>query len=138
MDQFVGTDIEQHARIDLDVEEIEAAADAYDFTKAVRIYENGGNGLCGNDNDNGVGCAAGEAWGNSLAADSIRTLQAFATAGDSEMTKTGYYEETWFPIYKAYWTAHPTSYSTDGNYADGFVTSAAAEPEELLLLVEFE
>ena len=126
MDQFVGTDIEQHARIDLDVEEIEAAADAYDFTEAMRIYENGGNGLCGNDNDNGVGCAAGEAWGNSLAADSIRTLQGFATAGDGEMTKTGYYEETWFPIYKAYWTAHPTSYSTDGNYADGFVAGAAA------------
>ena len=108
------------------MEEIEAAADAYDFTEAMRIYENGGNGLCGNDNDNGVGCAAGEAWGNSLAADSIRTLQGFATAGDSEMTKTGYYEETWFPIYKAYWTAHPTSYSTDGNYADGFVAGAAA------------
>ena len=126
MDQFVGTDIEQHARIDLDVEEIEAAADAYDFTEAMRIYENGGNGLCANDNDNGVGCAAGEAWGNSLAVDSIRTLQGFATAGDSEMTKTGYYEETWFPIYKAYWTAHPTSYSTDGSYADSFITGAAA------------
>ena len=126
MDQFVGTDIEQHARIDLDVEEIEAAADAHDFTEAMRIYENGGNGLCASDNDNGVGCAAGEAWGNSLAADSIRTLQGFATAGDSEMTKTGYYEETWFPIYKAYWTAHPTSYSTDGSYADGFVAGAAA------------
>ena len=125
-DDYIGTDIEQQARIDLDVEEIEAAADAYDFTEAMRIYENGGNGLCGNDNDNGVGCAAGEAWGNSLAADSIRTLQGFATAGDSEMTKTGYYEETWFPIYKAYWTAHPTSYSTDGNYADGFVAGAAA------------
>ena len=119
-------DVEQQPRIDLDVEEIEAAADAYDFTEAMRIYENGGNGLCANDNDNGVGCAAGEAWGNSLAADSIRTLQGFATAGDGEMTKTGYYEETWFPIYKAYWTAHPTSYSTDGNYADGFVTGAAA------------
>ena len=60
MGHFVGaSETEQHARIDLDVEEIEAAADAYDFTEAMRIYENGGNGLCANDNDNGVGCGAG-------------------------------------------------------------------------------
>ena len=99
-------EFEQHAKIDLDVEEIEAAADAYDFTEAMRVYASGGNSL--------------------TASGSTRTLKGFATAGDSEMTKTGNYEETWFPIYKAYWTAHPTSYSTDGNYADGFITGAAA------------
>ena len=50
------------------------------------IYENGGNGVCVNDNDNGIGCVAGGAWGNSLKSSSIRTLKGFATKDYAALT----------------------------------------------------
>merc|ERR1719321_1631970 len=69
--------------IDLDIEELEynTGEHAYNANwrnEALFIYENGGNGLCVNADENGIGCAVGGAKGNSLKATSIRTLKGFA------------------------------------------------------------
>ena len=40
------TDVASHAMIDLDMEEISAAASSHDWTQAEFVYSNGGGGLC--------------------------------------------------------------------------------------------
>jgi len=116
------TDVTAHSMVDLDMDEISSAAGSYDFDQAMHVYENGGNGLCSADDitttvttDSCYGHATTDAKGNSVkGSGSIRTLQGFATSGDSKMSA-----ETWFPIYKSYWG--------DGNYMDTFVQDAYAD-----------
>ena len=88
------TDVEQHARIDLDMEELVLKLDEYELStawveEAMFIYAYGGN----------------------LAEDfgAIRTLSGFATAGEAKMM--GW---TMYPVYYAYWDEY--------NYADTFIT----------------
>ena len=40
------TNVEPHAKIDLDQQEINAAVAAVDFAEAIRVYEEGGGGFC--------------------------------------------------------------------------------------------
>ena len=118
------SDVEQHSKIDLDMQEFEDKVGEYDtnanwITEAMFIYENGGNGLCMNANDNGIGCAAGEAWGNSLKSSSIRTLKGFATKDYAALT--GDYAEKLPPIYTAYWTKNGMTAAEAAIWADTFV-----------------
>ena len=114
------SDVGPHSMIDLDMDEIESALGADDFNEALRIYESGGNGFCMNDNDNGIGCAAFEAWGNSLKATSIRTLKGFAIKDYA--SETGDYAEQLPPIYTAYWAANGYSATEAAFWADTFIT----------------
>ena len=114
------SDVGPHSMIDLDMEEIESATGAYDFTEALRIYESGGNGFCVNANDNGIGCEAGWPWGNSLKATSIRTLKGFAIKDYA--SETGDYAEQLPPVYMAYWAANGYSATEAAFWADTFIT----------------
>jgi len=114
------TDVTHHAMIDLDVEEISAAASSHDFAQAEFVYSNGGGGLCSpadvTTTDATDSCYGKEAWadarGNSIkGSGAIRTLQEFATSGASKMAA-----EKWWNIYKNYWG--------DDDYADTFVRKA--------------
>ena len=91
-------DVQTEARIDLDVEEIldllQTDDDDADFDAAMAIYSDGG--------------------GNGAAA----TLKSLATPGSSTMA-----DDTWWPIYRAYWNSD--------NYADDFVTNTATLPEAM-------
>ena len=120
------SDVGPHSMIDLDIEEIESAAGAYDFTEALRIYETGGNGYCVNANDNGIGCEVGWPWGNSLKATSVRTLKGFAIKDYSTDKLTGAdggkYGEQLPPIYTAYWAANGYSATEAAFWADTFIT----------------
>ena len=119
------SDVEQQARIDLDMEELEykTGEHAYNanwITEALFIYENGGNGLCVNANENGIGCAVGGAKGNSLKATSIRTLKGFAIKDYA--SETGDYAEQLPPVYTAYWAANGYSATEAAFWADTFIT----------------
>jgi len=88
------TNVRPHARIDLDMQQLEWKVGEYPTNTAwvgdaMLIYANGGNSV----DDSGV----------------IRTLKGFATSGEAEMT--GW---TMYSIYYAYWN--------DYNYADTFIT----------------
>jgi hypothetical protein len=88
-------DVTFEARIDLDVEEILAklpSDGAADFTGAMAIYSGGG--------DSKAIIAA--------------TLESLATPGATTMA-----DDTWYPVYKAYWDSQV-------NYADKFVQDAAS------------
>ena len=81
---------------------------------ALSVYENGGDGLCTYDNENGVGCAVGDVKGNSvLSSGAIRTLKGFATKDYA--SETVYYTLPWPLIYAAYWD--------DSEWADTFITT---------------
>jgi len=117
------SDVGPHAMIDLDMEEFEKQVGlktTAGFAEALRIYEFGGNGTCVNANDNGAGCAAGAAYGNSRKSDSIRTLKGFATKNYNTAklrgTDGGNYGEQLPPIYACYWN--------DWTWADSFVTNS--------------
>ena len=119
------SDVEQHSKIDLDMEELESKVGEYQTNtewknEALAIFDNGGNGVCVNDNDNGIGCVAGGAWGNSLKSSSIRTLKGFATKDYAALT--GDYAEKLPPIYTAYWTANGYTASEAAFWADTFIT----------------
>ena len=125
------SDVEQHSKIDLDMQEFEDKVGEYDtnanwITEAMFIYENGGNGLCMNANDNGIGCEVGWPHGNSLKATSIRTLKGFAIKDYSTDKLTGAdggkYGEQLPPIYTAYWTANGYTASEAAFWADTFIT----------------
>merc|ERR1719271_1145907 len=118
------SDVEQHSKIDLDMQELEDKVGEYDTnanwkTEALSIFDNGGNGVCVNDNDNGIGCVAGGAWGNSLKSSEIRTLKGFATKDYAALT--GDYAEKLPPIYTAYWTANGMTAAEAAVWADTFV-----------------
>merc|ERR1719271_1087683 len=118
------SDVEQHSKIDLDMQEFEDKVGEYStnanwISEAMAIFDNGGNGLCVNADDNGIGCAAGEAWGNSLKSSSIRTLKGFATKDYAALT--GDYAEKLPPIYTAYWTKNGMTATEAAIWADTFV-----------------
>merc|ERR1719271_1828645 len=107
------SDVEQHSKIDLDMQELEDKVGEYDTnanwkTEALSIFDNGGNGVCVNDNDNGIGCVAGGAWGNSLKSSEIRTLKGFVRkdysaiskdAGSNQLMKKGAnYQAVWMYV----------------------------------------
>ena len=124
--------MQQHAQIDLDMEEFETKVGEYAtntawITEAMAIFDNGGNGVCATADENGIGCAVGGAKGNSLKSSSIRTLKGFATKDLSTDKRTGAdggnYGEQMPPIYAGYWN--------DWAWADTFVRkdySAIAKP----------
>merc|ERR1719271_495563 len=93
------SDVEQHSKIDLDMDEFESKVGEYDtnanwISEAMAIFDNGGNGLCVNDNDNGIGCVAGEAWGNSLKSSAISK-----DAGSNQLMKKGAnYQAVWMYV----------------------------------------
>ena len=97
---------------------------------ALSVYENGGNGLCLYDNENGIGCAMGDAKGNSvLSSGAIRTLKGFATKDYA--SEAVYYTLPWPLIYAAYWD--------DSEWADTFITkdySAIVKNVGWALLIE--
>jgi len=89
-------DVHPDARIDLDMEEIlnklEKAPAVGDFDGAIAIYSSGGDSK------------------DIIAA----TLESLATPGATTMA-----DDTWYPVYKAYWDSQV-------NYADKFVQDAAS------------
>ena len=105
-----------HSKVDLDMAEINTAVGSGDFATALFVYESGGGGKCTDaliTANTGFGtpdaCIAGKTTddpvGNSLKSTSIRTLYSFATS-----SKMG--AETWYNIYKNYWTS--TGHLTGG------------------------
>ena len=113
------TDVVPHAMIDLDQQEISAAAgegtDA-GFAEAIRVYQQGGGGTCTASDvaDEAINqCnAVGDPKGNSVkGSGAIRTIEGFATSGPSKMMA----EETYL-MYKDYWG--------DEKYCDTFVMNA--------------
>jgi len=132
------TDVVPHSKIDLDQKEINSNAGATTqegWDEAIRIYAEGGGGMC-TDADIAAGPCLAQAdmakcskdgngpcssccykttsdpKGNSVkGSGSIRTLKGFAMSGEKKMST-----EEMYPIYSAYWG--------DANYADTFVMSA--------------
>merc|ERR1719482_1781756 len=112
-----------HSKIDLDMEEIVDAVGlgtAAGITEAIRIYTDGGGGLCLQTDVDAATAGTATTWctdttkalGNSQKSSSVRTIKGFATSGQDKMT--GW---TTYPVYKAYYN--------DYNYADTFITNAA-------------
>jgi hypothetical protein len=132
------SDVQQHAQIDLDMEEFEAKVGEYDsntawITEAMAIFDNGGNGVCATADENGIGCAVGGAKGNSLKSSSIRTLKGFAQKDFAGIVAAlgDKYAEQLPPIYTAYWTAHGMTAAEAAMWSDTFVRkdySAIAKP----------
>jgi len=134
------TDVGPHAKIDLDMEELEIKVGEYDInpnwiTEAMFIYENGGGGLCSQadvdaamTSDTTPWCTdTTQALGNSQKSTSIRTLKGFATKNYASDKLTGAdggnYGERMPPIYAGYWN--------DWAWADTFITkdySATVKP----------
>ena len=128
------SDVEQHAKIDLDMEELEkfcgyhSATDGTQTTwrdDALFVYTNGGGGKCTqadvDDTANGWCTAVDDAKGNSLkSAPTIRHLKGFATKDYSQYT--GDYAEQLPPIYTAYWTANGMTATEAAVWADTFIT----------------
>ena len=123
------SDVEQQARIDLDMEELESKVGEYATntnwkTEAMFIYENGGGGLC-QTSDVGATATpwctdATKALGNSQKSDKVRTLKSFATKDYASLTGT--YAEQLPPIYTAYWTANGMTAAEAAKWADTFIT----------------
>lgn len=67
-----------HSKIDLDIEDMDEAFDADDFSGARRAYANGGKSVKSDG--------------------TVRTLKGFSTSADDKMATEGY-----FKLYKAYW-----------------------------------
>lgn len=113
------TNVSSHAKMDLDAHEIAEFAGQSDFGGALFVYENGGNGLCSEQDienagatDSCFGKSVDDAKGNSISSSgSIRTIKAFALAGPSKMAG-----HKWYPIYRDYWG--------DVSYSDSFVQNA--------------
>jgi len=132
------SDVQQHAQIDLDMEEFEAKVGEYAtntawITEAMAIFDNGGNGVCATADENGIGCAVGGAKGNSLKSSSIRTLKGFAQKDFAGIVAAlgDKYAEQLPPIYTAYWTAHGMTAAEAAMWSDTFVRkdySAIAKP----------
>ena len=130
--------MQQHAQIDLDMEEFEAKVGEYDtntawITEAMAIFDNGGNGVCATADENGIGCAVGGAKGNSLKSSSIRTLKGFAQKDFAGIVAAlgDKYAEQLPPIYTAYWTAHGMTAAEAAMWSDTFVRkdySAISKP----------
>jgi hypothetical protein len=134
------TDVGPHAKIDLDMEELEIKVGEYDInpnwiTEAMFIYENGGNGLCQQTDVDAAMAGTATPWctdttkalGNSQKSTKVRTLRGFATKDYSTDKLTGAdggnYGEQMPPIYAGYWN--------DWAWADTFITkdySAIAKP----------
>jgi len=117
------SDVVPHSKIDLDMEEIVDAVGlgtAAGITEAIRIYTDGGGGLCLQTDVDAATAGTATTWctdttkalGNSQKSSSVRTIKGFATSGQDKMT--GW---TTYPVYKAYYN--------DFNYADTFITAAA-------------
>jgi hypothetical protein len=131
------TDVVPHSKIDLDMQEINSLlgqATGADFTSALFVYENGGNGKCtqalidaatayGAPATSGAcfGNAVDDPVGNSLKSDDIRTLKGFATSGKKKMSA-----EYWYNIYKNYWASTGMAATDAENYADTNVRAAFA------------
>jgi hypothetical protein len=116
------TNVVPHSMIDLDMAEVSSQCGNGDFAEALRIYDEGGGGLCtatdiaaAVDGDPCQGATTSSSKGNSVkGSGAIRTIKGFATSGAAKMAS-----EKWWPIYKNYWG--------DDNYADTFVRSAAED-----------
>merc|ERR1719324_2143125 len=115
------TSVVKHSMVDLDMKEISDAMgeDPKDFTQAKFVYQNGGGGLCTQDDidaavdgDSCFGKSTTDAKGNSIkGSGSVRHLQGFATSGAAKMSS-----EKWWNVYKMYWE--------DDNYADTYAMAA--------------
>ncbi len=134
------TDVGPHAKIDLDMEELEIRVGEYDInpnwiTEAMFIYENGGGGLCSQADVDAAMTSDTTPWctdttkalGNSQKSTKVRTLRGFATKDYSTDKLTGAdggnYGERMPPIYAGYWN--------DWAWADTFITkdySATVKP----------
>ena len=93
--------------INLDQQEVSAAAGAADFVEAMRVYANGGGGLCTqadvDDEATNQCTAVGDVKGNSVkGSGAIRTIQGFATSGTKKMS-----DETNRNTYRDYWGNAP-------------------------------
>jgi hypothetical protein len=132
------SDVQQHAQIDLDMEEFETKVGEYAtntawITEAMAIFDNGGNGVCATADENGIGCAVGGAKGNSLKSSSIRTLKGFAQKDFAGIVAAlgDKYAEQLPPIYTAYWAAHGMTAAEAAMWSDTFVRkdySAISKP----------
>jgi hypothetical protein len=116
------TDVTTHAKVDLDMEEINTLVGTADFAGALFVYENGGGGKCSATDISGAASGnpcfektTNDAKGNSVkGSGAIRTLLGFATCGSTCENKMG--AEKWYNVYKNYWN--------DPKYADTYVRDA--------------
>mmetsp|Transcript_21553 Transcript_21553/g.32074 ORF Transcript_21553/g.32074 Transcript_21553/m.32074 type:complete len:440 (+) Transcript_21553:115-1434(+) len=91
------TDVVPHSKIDLDQQNVDSFASAYNFTAAYRWYSEGGN---------------------SIKSDmSIRTLQGFSTGAGAKMQSNEF-----FILYAGWWGNYFGQNSAVNDYADRFIT----------------
>jgi hypothetical protein len=116
------TNVVPHAKVDLDMKEINDLVKEAKFAEALFVYEKGGGGKCTDTDISSAGekdsCyqkTTNDAKGNSVkGSGSIRTLYGFAACGDTCEKKMK--AEKWYNVYKNYWS--------DAKYADTYVRDA--------------
>merc|ERR1719443_405528 len=136
------TNVVPHAKVDLDMKEINDLVGNAKFDEALFVYANGGNGKCTqaeidaannadtsaadekckDSSDSCCGMTTANAKGNSVkGSGSVRTLSGFATCGSTCEAKLG--AEKWYNVYKNYWK--------DAKYADTYVRGIFAPDGKL-------